>query len=231
MKSRSIDECIELASFAHPKAYPPPIGGTQIPVDRLRSLREYVVASAEEYGFPRRAKKKDSSLSGFDNAIGERLYSDLCISPVDAGYEETWNFLTLVVFPDIANWRYPNESKIPDYERWIGKPRNVFRKIWWRMNNMTPTLSAEIGEDEGVGIMERTTLGFNPRIAQSMVKTHVDLYSHDLGSRSDAMRVFAFQVQRLSKIIELDCLSEDDLRDLLIETYGLIITKAKDEFA
>ena len=47
--------------------------------------------------------------------------NSLEIIPADAAHDETWNFLTLVVFPDVAVQRFPDMH----VDRMIGTPRNV----------------------------------------------------------------------------------------------------------
>jgi hypothetical protein len=214
-----IEQCASLATVTHPKAYPPPLV-TQLPTAGfLRDIRSGVLSIAEEHGFPHRKKTKDTTLSAFDVKVGNFLLSSLAISPADAGMEETWNFLSLVLLPDVAAWRFQNKTKNPEYDRWIGRPRNVFRKAWWRAYCLGPDLNATLGEDEGVNIMERPTFGLNPTLARAIARAHNE-YSNDYSlARSELLRLVMVQLGKLSSIVNLDSLPEGEITKLVDNTY------------
>lgn len=219
MIGRSAEECAELVAFDHPKAYPPPVTRAIADSAYHKELRSGCVDLASKYGFPVRGKTKSNIYSQFDAEMGNFLHAHLKITPHEAGLEEVWNFLTLVVFPDIAAWRYPNENENPTYSRWVGKPRNVLRKTWWRTFNLGPQFNLLIGEDEGVAIMERPTFGFNPLLARAIVSVHT---RRALGSdfpRSEILRVLMVQLGKIVTIVDLDSLSFDELEILIDEVY------------
>lgn len=215
----TIDQCSSAAEFNHPKAYPPPVV-VELPTEGfLKQIREGVIAIAKGHGFPHREKSKDTALSAFDVALGNFLVESLAMSPADAGMEETWNFLTLVLLPDVAAWRFPNRAKNAEYDRWLGKPRNVFRKVWWRAYCLGPELNATLGEDEGVNIMERPTFGLNPALARVIARVHWKMRGEYEASRSELLRLVMVQLGKLSSIINLDSLPESELTKLVESTY------------
>lgn len=214
-----VEQCVSLATVTHPKAYPPPLV-TQLPTAGfLSKIRSGVLAIAEEHGFPLRRKAKDTSLSTFDVKVGNFLVKSLAISPADAGMEETWNFLTLVLLPDVAAWRFQNTNKNPEYDRWLGRPRNVFRKAWWRAYCLGPDLNATLGEDEGVNIMERPTFGLNPTLARAIARAHNEFSRDYKLARSELLRLVMVQLGKLSSIINLDSLPEGEIIKLVDTTY------------
>lgn len=219
MVQLDVEQCVSLATVTHPKAYPPPLV-TQLPTAGfLRNVRSGVLAIAEEHGFPHRKKAKDTRLSEFDVRVGNFLLDSLDISPADAGMEETWNFLTLVLLPDVAAWRFQNSTKNPEYDRWLGRPRNVFRKAWWRAYCLGPDLNATLGEDEGVNIMERPTFGLNPILARAIARAHNDFSRNYRLARSELLRLVMVQLGKLSSIINLDSLPEGEITKLVENTY------------
>ena len=214
-----IEQCGSRADFSHPKAYPPPLVSKLPSPEYLQKIRNDILEVARSYGFPVRRKDKDSSLSKFDVEVGNYLVKSRCMAPADAGMEETWNFLTLVVLPDVAAWRFKNKGENTEYERWIGRPRNVFRKAWWRAYCLGPELNSVLGEDEGVGIMERPTFGMNPQLAQTIARAHQELSLDYTMGRSDLLRLVMVQLGKLSSIINLDALPEDATTKLIRDTY------------
>lgn len=219
MIGRTVEECGDLVAFDHPKAYPPAVTRTIADTAYFKTLRSGGVEIATKYGFPDRGKAKSNLYSQFDAEMGNFLQAHLQITPHEAGIEEVWNSLTLVVFPDVAAWRYPNESENPTYSRWIGKRRNVLRKTWWRAYSLGPHLNLLIGEDEGVAIMERPTFGFNPLLARAIISTHTSRAPESNFSRSEILRVLMVQLGKIVTIVDLDSLSFNELESLINETY------------
>ena len=213
-------DAIPLASTAHPKSYPPPIGRPLYSTAQLSSLREQVIELATEYGFPNRAVTKSEAFSRFDAELGNLLLRKLQLTPAEAGNEEVWSFLTLILLPDVAIWRFPNKNKNPEFERWIGKPRNVLRKTWLRAYCLGEELNLQLGEDEGVNIMERPTFGLNPQLAKIIARKHVAQPQIDTMSKSDLLRRVMVQLGKISTIVNIDCLNAADQEALVHEIYG-----------
>ena len=217
-----VEEAADLAAAEHPKSYPPPIARTVQSPDSLLVLRDMVVALAREHGYPVR-KGKSSSLSRFDSALGNLLVAELRMTPAEAGVEEVWNFLSLVLLPDIAVWRYRNESLDPEYPRWLGKPRNVLRKAWWRSYVIGSELNLELGEDEGVAIMERPTFGMNPELARLVASAHIETSSKVNYPKSELLRRLMVQLGKIASFVDIDCLDVSSKKALIEESYDHVI--------
>src|SRR5690606_11986797 len=92
------------------------------------------------------------------------------IVPADAAEEDVWTFLSVVLVPEIAPWRFPGAPE----ERVLGRPRNVLRRLWWRAWTFGPDLdyapvgAAPLGEDEFVSVMERSTLAGCQPVARAI---------------------------------------------------------------
>ena len=101
-----------------------------------------------------------SQAAAFDLTLGRALHEHLGIIPADAAHDETWSFLTLVVFPDVAVTRFPDMH----VDRLIGTPRNVLRRTWFRqevLGDLLHSTDRPLGEDELVGLFERSALARN----------------------------------------------------------------------
>lgn len=191
----------------------------QIDTTELLALRDSIVSLANEFGFPHNEVNKNVSAK-FDRAAAGILYDNLNLLLAEAASSDVWSFLTLVLLPDVAKWRFPNKKGYEDYERWLGTDRNVFRKLWWREGTLGRELSSQLGEDETVAIMERPRLGGNPDLARAMASSFLEMskrYPHV--SRQEIMRKGALNVRRLVPLISFEMLSSSELQAKILEVY------------
>jgi hypothetical protein len=189
-------------------------------VDRaqLEKLQSNIRATAERFGHPT-VRRRSPLLTKFDQAISVELLHSMDIVPADAAHEGVWSFLSLVLVPDVAFWRFPNRDRRDDYERLLGRPRNVFRRLWWRAYALGE-VSAQIHEDEAVAIMERPTLGGDPRLARLIATTHLHTVSTATSiSRTELLRQVTKRLRRLSAVISLTALDDADLSALIDEVF------------
>ena len=214
----SVSDLLALGTTSHPDAAPAPTGGHPVDAAHLRrlqvSLREVAVAA----GYPHPIKRGKEQL--FDRPCGNALYKQMEIVPADAADEGVWSFLTIVLVPEIGPWRFPDRAE----PRLLGKPRNVLRRLWWRAWSLgedldfAPPGCRPLGEDEFVQIMERATLGGNPRIARGIRDA---LWRAELDgvavARSDLMRELTRRVRAVRSHIALDALTDSQLEQLMDE--------------
>ncbi|WP_018295833.1 DUF6339 family protein [Corynebacterium lubricantis] len=225
----TVEQCGGLASTHNQMAYPPPVAAKIPTTAQLQNLRNGIIDIASGYGFPVRKSIKSSTMSDFDVELGNFLLAELYITPAEAGVEEVWSFLSLVLVPDVVAWRFPNKSKNPEFERWIGRPRNVLRKAWWRAYVLGPALNTKIGEDEGVNIMERPTFGMNPLLARIIVEIHISKSNEFEFAKSEVLRRVMVQLGKFVSFVDLDCLPEEQLRTLVEEAYDIALQPFIDE--
>lgn len=147
-----------LAKTEHPHAAAVATGGHVADPDRISNVRAAVLNTIEPWWqlgtVPRR------QAAPFDLALGSTLKEHLDIIPADAAHDEVWNFLTLVVFPDVAVLRFPDLH----VDRLLGTPRNVLRRTWSRqeiLGDLLHSTDRPLGEDELVGLFERSALARN----------------------------------------------------------------------
>jgi hypothetical protein len=140
------------------------------------------------------------------------------IVPADAAVEGVWSFLTLVLLPEIGIWRFDSRAE----ERLLGKQRNVLRRDWWRAWALGPDLDAApegtvpLGEDEFVQIMERPSLGGDPRVARAIRDACFRcLERGKVTSRMFLMRRAALLTRATKSMIALEALSDAELCSLL----------------
>lgn len=202
------------SATTHPEAAPIAVGGPGAQESQIQTVRERIQALADSLGFP--AELGRSNAATFDRPATRILHNEMGIIPADAASDEVWSFLTLVVLPDVAVWRFPARAE----ERLLGRPRNVFRRLWWRGETIGPDLidaPQGLGEDELVNIMERPTLSANPSVARRLARIIVERGGSTGVSRSELMRDVSKRFLRQQAVVCMDALPSD-LIDEMLET-------------
>ena len=218
LNTKSVTEASDLASVTHTAAYFYATAAQTVSARQLREFRESAMALAVELGFP--AALNPTRARQFDQRLSWILSQRLELIPAEAANREVWNFLTLVVLPDLAKWRYPNEKSLPDYDRWLGGPRNVFRKLWWREAVLGHDLNRLIGEDEAVGMMERPMLSGHASVARAMAKALIqvgDEYPNE--ARSRLARACSLNLRRYLPFTAFEMFSEEKLEEFVLRVY------------
>jgi Family of unknown function (DUF6339) len=220
MADADLDELRRRSATKHPACIYSPTGGNRVDEREIATLRTLLRDIADDCGYPREVNPTERVR--FDQLTGAALHKDMRIVPADSAEPGVWAFLTCVVVPDIACWRFPRRT----HERLDGGARNALRRLWWRvhlLDSPAQELTSLLGEDELVQIMERpqSVLG-NPRVARPFARIHVSV-CEELGitGRMRVLRDGAKRLLRLSALIALDALDDQSLeavaRTLLVE--------------
>jgi hypothetical protein len=189
----------------------------------LLKVQQRIHGLAVLHGYPNQQARGRSLV--FDQQLSVLLNEQLNILPADAAEEGVWSFLTLCVCPEVALWRYPNNANAEgdvreSYERLVGKPRNVFRRAWWRGYVLGPDLSSQLLEDESVGIMERPSVGGNVRLARAVATEHLaQIARGGIRSRQDLLRDAIKRLRRRMGQISVHSLTEPRLRSLVATAF------------
>lgn len=206
-----IEAVTRLAATSHPKAAPVATGGREASADDLKGLRTAVISSVGDWIQKGEVPRTQQPL--FDAQLGKALYQALRIMPADAAHAGTWSFLTLVVLPDVAVTRF---ADLPD-ERGLGnkRERNVLSRAWMRWEALGDTLLAGnplLGEDELVGLLERTAVARNRALVRALAAA---VLSYTEGARSVYARELYKLVRRRTGPLMLDLLSVEELATLV----------------
>lgn len=126
----------------------PPSGGTRVSAQELLDLRAECSTAIEGL----------SHGSELDLALGRVFYEVSRESIGEFGNSRVWDFLTLVLLPDVAVRRFPLSGKGVDVRFVGGNRRHVFQRLWRRWNVLGRDLveSRVLAEDEYQAIFERT---------------------------------------------------------------------------
>ncbi|MEU1746606.1 hypothetical protein ACWD8I_03660 [Micromonospora arida] len=210
---RDLVELRRLSATADPRTTWYPTAPYRVAEDDLRALQQTVRAIATEANWP--APLSKTSGTAFDRLLAPALYRQMTIVPADTASEEVWSFLSLVLLPDVALWRFPNPLRRPGYDRIIGRPRNVYRRLWARIHSLGEDLGAQLYEDEAVAILERPTLGAHPRVARAIAHAHLTTAGEAGAARTDILRITARRLRRLAVVVSLESLDDVQLAELV----------------
>lgn len=195
----------------HPRAVYAP-HGSRVPETVLEEVRARVEEAVAP--LPRRNGVRRQDVARWDRVVGAALHSSMRIVDADAAAEGVWSFLTLVLLPDLAVERFPLDSADA---RFLGLPRNVFRRTWERHRVIgdlePPTGVKPLGEDELVGLLERSAMARNHRLVR-LVAAQVLLYEGTDRSNSFA-RPLAKLVAAETGPFVLDLLGDEELAQLV----------------
>jgi len=200
----SIEEIGGLLALAHQSTTVAATGGNAAQREDLERVRGIILDAAVASGFP--DKSTALGFSRFDRECARSLFEGMRIVTADAANPGVWAFIGCVIAPDVICWRFSKRNK----ERFLGGPRNTFRRLWWRsriLGSSGAALLDQLGEDELVQVMERPTIGGNPRLAVHLCSGFLDVVSAnpDVG-RMDLMREAAKRIVRLAPSTSLDAL-------------------------
>lgn len=213
-----VGDLVSAARESHARVSWYPTARDQVPVERLRQIQTEARAIARVYGYP--GVGRGRGLTEFDQQLGRLLFDRMDILPAEAAHPGVWAFLSLVLMPDVAHWRFPNLQAKDDYERLTGGDRNVFRRVWWRSYALGPELAEKLLEDEAVGIMERPSIGMCPSVARAVARQHIaTIEANPALARTQLMRDATKRLRRLSPNLSLYSLSDEDIRVLVAEVF------------
>lgn len=162
-----LDAVRDVSQLGHPSSTW--IGdGQRVTENDLADLRETIRTLADECGFPNSIAR--SRQVEFDRRLGTELHRRVVVPEFYAAQSGMWVFLSCVVFPELAHWRYPGTVH---RDRFLGGDRDLLRSRWWRAWSLEDLTFAEpgctpLGEDEFTNIMERPTIGYTPKLSRAV---------------------------------------------------------------
>lgn len=200
----------DLVRYGHERARPVATGRIATP-DEMKEVRKAVVEDLADWIHRGEVGSRGAE---FDNDLGVTLHRELNIIPSDAAHEDTWSFLTLVLFPDLAVMRFPTLHR----DRFLGTQRNALRRTWQRQDVLGPMLQRNddraLGEDELVGLFERSAMVRNRLLARSAAEA---VCAYEGPNRSQWARKLYKAISYQTGARLLDALNERAIRELVEE--------------
>jgi hypothetical protein len=166
-------------------------------------------------GWPKTIGAK--AFASVDRAWGRVLFERMTIAPADAASEGPWSFLSLVVVPDLALWRFPAGGR----DRFIGLGDHVFARLWWREFTLGSQIMDGDGHqpltDEELAVLfRRRDLVANPEVARAIGRAILPLDASG-PERLARLKSVLIDLLRLTPGMCLDALGEAELDELVTE--------------
>ena len=211
-----VEEIAGRATTSHPQVSWYETATNRVNEAQLQELRHAVVHIAKEHGYPVPTPRR---YARFDQQAGPELLQRMRILPADAAHPGVWAFLSLVLLPDVAAWRWhPDRHR----DRFTGRQhRDTFRRLWARAYAVGEHAARQLLEDEFTGIMERTSVAGDPRVARAVAETHLAAVNQNpLIPRTHLLRQAMRRIRRLLVIVQFQALNDHQLTRLLQEVYA-----------
>lgn len=206
MKKVELPEVRAMVGYFHDHAAPAPTGGSPITEDGIRLLREAVLGAVS--GWIEGDRLPRNSVARFDLELGRALYGSMKIVPGDAANTGVWTFLSTVVFPDLVKLRFPDLHE----NRVLGHRRNTLRRLWEResvLGDLQAAASDPLGEDELVGLFERSALARNRPLVRALAE---GVLSYDGTDRSEFARRLYAEARYSTGPLLLDALDLNEIK-------------------
>jgi hypothetical protein len=228
-KDLPIEALSPFVGTSYPKQEWHPTIPTRVAESAMTELRSTVVDIAHAHGFPEPQPRGGHSL--FDQQLAVYLWQRMRLVPAEAAAGGVWSFLSLVLLPDVATWRYPGRNP----QRFIGSDaligtsnRHVFGRLWVRAFVFGPELLPRLIEDNFEGIFGRPAFGGNVRLARAiatgMART---IDEHTVTNSQELLRDGMKRLLRLAGIVRFNGLDDDQLGDLMNEVFTASVNEIR----
>lgn len=201
-------------SFEHIGSHYTATGGRPVDLQRLQELRGDIVKIASASGFP----SFNANRTRFDLECSRFLTEQAEIPFPEASRRDMWPFFTLVLLPDVAQWRFPLKTE----ERWFHGIRNTFGILWRRGYLIGAEIKGidagwryleRLTQDAMVALFERSSFAANPLMARAVASVWVE-FCDELG-QSEMQAITRQAMKNLvayRRVYDLDSLGFDEMR-------------------
>ena len=215
-----------------------PSENRKVKTEELHLLRNNIMELAKKNGFgdesPNRFRKFE-----YDVAISFANCGFLWQNSLPTGEalrNNFWTYLTIVILPDLAGWRWPMPKECELSTAWNGRimggTRNTFQRIFRRVLSFDRgqnhpqrfNLIKELMEDDFSAILERTSIGCNPKIAIALADEFLLMRKrHEDKSKQIQTLIYRESTKDLTaygKVQSLDLLEDQDLKELISQVFN-----------
>ena len=194
-----------------------PTGGTRVRHSQLRDIRAQICATASMCGMGR--KHTRTRFPEFDCELTKWLGTCPLFSSGEALRDDVWNFVGVVLAPDIVYWRFGDSRR-----RYTGGVRNAFQRLWLRGKALDRGADAidrwglvpVLPEDALVQITERPSIGANRILAVALGEAWIRAaVKFGKASMEPTMRSATIRIRLLNEVRSLASLDASDLADVI----------------
>lgn len=220
-KDLPVEELERVVGTSHARQEWHPTISTRVTTAELTVLRSTTLDIAKAHGFPQPQPRGGHSL--FDQQLAIYFWQQMHLVPAEAAAGGVWSFLSLVLLPDVAAWRYPdrNQARFIGRDTLVGTSnRHVFGRLWVRAYVFGPQLLPRLIEDNFEGIFGRPAFGGNVRVARAIASSMAHIIDvHNVKNSQELLRDGMKRLLRLAAIVRFSALDEDQLRELIDDVF------------
>lgn len=153
-----------------------------------------------------------------DRQLTQQIQSLLPMDRLQASEKGVWSTISTRALPDLAHWRFPNESNQQLFERYVGHERNILQRLWWRSELLGPDLACQLQENDLIQMFERPTIGTNRVILRAIAGKAIE-YKSELarmgGKSSDFVSEVAKAALRVFVVVSPSAMSAIELHEFV----------------
>ena len=210
----------------------------KVKTEDLHLLRNRILDLATKNGFRNESPNRFREFE-YDVAICLSNCSFLWPNSLPTGEalrNNFWTYLTIVLLPDLAAWRWPipkdGELSTAWNGRILGGTRNTFQRIFRRVLSFDRgsnhperfNLIKDLMEDDFSAILERTSIGCNPKIAIALAEEFLLMRKRN-ENKSKQIQTLIYRestkdLTAYGKVQSLDLLEEKDLKELISQVFN-----------
>ena len=198
--------------------------GRAVDTSELSKLRLGLLKSAKQYGYPGPIRGKENGTE-VDRLWGTFLVDTVLCTPHQGFKSAMWEYFTVVLAPDLVQWRWQGSR---DIERWLGPGRgvrNCFARVWrraWTLHNPESSdphrLFCLLFEDELAQIDERPRIAGNRDLARKLAQIHLELHGPGSTTRMVDMREHVKRLMRLGAFLPFSAMDPESLDRIVRES-------------
>ncbi|MBI2705462.1 MAG: hypothetical protein HYX32_09265 [Actinobacteria bacterium] len=213
--STDTPQALRATSRTRDDAAEPLPGGDPVGEDRVALVQAELRAAADRFGWPEPVDPQVAD--ALDRAWAGVLHETTGIVAAEAADPAVWAFITCVVVPDLAAWRWPEGSD----ERFLDMDDHVFARLWWRYQVLGRELldgagAAPFTDSELSILVRRRALVANPAVARALARAVLEA-PLPVSQRGSLIKSTQRRLARMMPWICFDALSPHDLRAVVAE--------------
>lgn len=222
LRTLGMEELSSRATTSHPAQTFASTGGARATPTTLQGLRDAIVATAQQFGFP----NEGAGLVAFDRALAPVVRELMPMTVGEALTRGVWSFLSLVLAPDVTCWRFG----IRNEERWVcrDRTRHMYSRLWWQADILGGDggVLEQLSESELNQLLERTTIGGCKPLVRAFASAIVHLAPE--ARQRNTVREASLRLLRMTAVIDpwslddhhLDRLVQEALQEAMQVTAG-----------
>jgi hypothetical protein len=215
-------------SLSHPEQVYAQVGGRATEAS-LIELRQSILTLAEQAGFPTQPVGPQLRVA-FDRAAASAITQSMDMAWSEAASRDVWSFTSLVLLPDVTEWRWAHTLPKRNRERWVASDltRHTWARLWWQAQTFAddPALLSVFNESELNQFLERRSIGGHPRLLLALC-TEIAAAIDDGAPRRPLIRDTTRRLRRRLAFIDDLALDESQLRTLAAQG----VSETRDELA